>query len=90
MLDTYGQRDSVEKCFMAGKTDLNMDVLHAHSTYTMEGCFIFSFATLTILCELKRRMAAPESVVVKEGIRRNLADVELADVVSLARQSDLR
>lgn len=36
--------------------------------------FIVSFAALTILCELKRRMAAPESVVVKEGIRRNLAD----------------
>ncbi len=33
-----------------------------------------SFAALTILCELKRRMAAPESVVVKKGIRRSLAD----------------
>lgn len=73
-LDTYGQRDSVEKCFMAGKTDLNMDVLRAHSTHTMEGRFIVSFAALTILCELKRRMTAPESVVVTDGLRKSLAD----------------
>lgn len=38
-LDTYGQRDCVEKCSMAGKTDLNMEVLRAHSTQTMNGRF---------------------------------------------------
>ena len=73
-LDTYGQRDCVEKCFMAGKTDLNMDVLRAHSTQTMNGRFIVSFVALTILCEIRRRMAAPESVVEKDGQRKSLAD----------------
>lgn len=73
-LDTYGQRDSVEKCFVAGKTNFNMDVLRAHGTHTMEGRFIVSFVALTLLCELKRRMAAPESAVVKGGIRQSLAD----------------
>ena len=73
-LDTYGQRDCVEKCFMAGKTDLNMDVLRAHSTQTMNGRFIVSFVALTILCEIRRRMAAPESVVEKDRQRKSLAD----------------
>ena len=59
---------------MAEKTNFNMDVLRAHSTQTMEGRFIVSFVALTLLCELKRRMAVPESIVVKEGIRKNFAD----------------
>ena len=73
-LDTYGQRDCVEKCFMAGKTDLNMDVLRAHSRQMMNGRFIVSFAALTLLSEIRRRMAAPESVVVKDGRKKSLAD----------------
>ena len=73
-LDTYGQHDSVEKCFMAGKTILNMDVLRAHETHTMEGRYIDSFVALTLLCELKHRMAAPKSVIVKDGICMSLAN----------------
>lgn len=73
-LDTYGQRDCVEKCFMAGKTDLTMDVLRAHSTQTMKGRFIVSFAALTLLSEIRRRMAAPESVVERDGRHKSLAD----------------
>ena len=59
---------------MAGKTDLNMDVLRARSTHTMEGRFIVSFVALTHLCEIRRHMAAPESVVEKDGLRKSLAD----------------
>ncbi len=73
-LDTYGLRDNVEECFTAGKTDLTMDVLCARSTHTMEGRFIVSFAALTLLSEIRRRMAAPESVVVKDGRKKSLAD----------------
>lgn len=61
-LETYGQRDGVEKCFLAGKTNLNMDVIRSHSTKTMQGRFIVSFVALTLLCELKRRMADPASI----------------------------
>ncbi len=73
-LDTYGLRDNVEECFTAGKTDLTMDVLCARSTHTMEGRFIVSFAALTLLSETRRRMAAPESVVEKDGWHKSLAD----------------
>lgn len=73
-LDTYGQRDCVEKCFMAGKTDINMDVLRAHSTQTMTGRFIVSFAALTLLCKIRRRMAAPEIAEEKDGRHKSLAD----------------
>lgn len=59
---------------MAGKTDLTMDVLRAHSTQTMKGRFIVSFAALTLLSEIRRRMVAPESVVEKDGRRKSLAD----------------
>ena len=51
-----------------------MDVLCTHSTQTMNGRFIVSFAALTLLSEIRRRMAAPESVVVKDGRRKTLAD----------------
>lgn len=59
--NTYNLRDSVEKCFMAGKMNLNMDVLRAHSTHTMEGRFIVSFAALSILRELKLAWRRPRA-----------------------------
>lgn len=43
---------------MARKTDLNMDVLRAHSTHTIGRRFIVSFGALTLLCEIRRRMTS--------------------------------
>lgn len=55
-IETYRQRDAIEKCFQAGKSDVSMDVIRSHSETTMKGRFIISFIALTILCELRRRM----------------------------------
>lgn len=57
-IETYRQRDAIEKCFQAGKSDISMDVIRSHSELTMKGRFIISFIALTILCELRRRMKA--------------------------------
>lgn len=36
--------------------------------------FNVSFVALTLLCEIRRRMAASESVVEQDGQRKSLAD----------------
>lgn len=58
-IETYHNRDNIEKCFKAGKSDINMDAVRSHSDATMKGRFIVSFCALTILCELRRRMRRP-------------------------------
>lgn len=77
---------------MARTMDLNMDVLHAHSTYTMEELHRFlRGAHDSVRTEAPHGGARERR---REG--RNPSEprgriyLELADVVSLARQSDLR
>lgn len=58
-IETYHNRDNIEKCFKAGKSDINLDAIRSHTEATMKGRFIVSFCALTILCELRRRMKSP-------------------------------
>ena len=64
----YRARDGIEKTFKAGKTNLEMDVIRAHTNSVMEGRFIVSFVALSILNELKRRMkkVSGKTAVAKE------------------------
>lgn len=55
-IETYSNRDSIEKCFKAGKSDISLDTIRSHTDATMVGRLIVSFCALTILCELRRRM----------------------------------
>ena len=55
----------------------------------LEGRFVVAFVALTLLCELKRRMAAPESVDPKNVYRTTLAD-ECRHEAVLARLSPVR
>lgn len=55
-LETYGKRDLIEKCFEAGKTSVNMDVIRSHTDATISGRFVVSFIALTILSALRNRM----------------------------------
>ena len=74
--ESYSNRDLIEKCFKAGKTDLNMSTVRSHSTSTIEGRFIVSFVALSILCEIRRRMSQRTRVASARGARevRPLAD----------------
>lgn len=58
-IDSYRDRDSIEKCFKAGKSSVNMDCVRSHKEATMTGRFIVSFFALTVLSELRRRMNRP-------------------------------
>lgn len=58
-IETYKHRDSIEKCFKAGKSGIKMDSIRSHKESTMTGRFIVSFFALTLLCELRRRMSRP-------------------------------
>ena len=67
----YHNRDNIEKCFKAGKSDINMDAIRAHSAATMKGRFIVSFCALTILYERRRRMRRPYFEMGKNGEVKN-------------------
>ena len=58
-IETYSRRDAIEKCFMAGKTDVNMKTVRSYSEATVKGRFIVSFVALCIICEVRRRMRLP-------------------------------
>ena len=59
-IETYSRRDAIEKCFMAGKTDVNMKTVRSHSESMVKGRFIVSFLALCIICEVGRRMRLPQ------------------------------
>ena len=52
----YTLRDSIEKCFKAGKSCVELDTIRSHNDQTTEGRFVVSFCCMTILNELHRRM----------------------------------
>ena len=54
-LEIYGQRDAIEKCLMAGKTNVEMDKICSQTSNAMKGRFSVSFVALIRLSELKRR-----------------------------------
>ena len=58
-IETFHDRDDVEQCFKAGRSDCNMDTIHSQTQTTMTGCFFVSFFALTVLSELRRRMREP-------------------------------
>ena len=58
-IETYSRRDAIEKCFMAGKADVNMKTVRSHSEATVKGRFIVSFLALCIISEVRRRMRLP-------------------------------
>lgn len=70
-IETYHNRDNIEKCFKAGKSDINMDAIRSHSDATMKGRFIVSFCALTMLCELRRRMTRPYFEMDEQGEVKN-------------------
>lgn len=70
----YGFRRDIERIFRTGKSDCNMNVQRTHNDRTMEGkCFV-NFIELSILEELKQRLATDQMKVLKSGKTR----VELA------------
>ena len=70
----YGFRRDIERIFRTGKSDCNMNVQRTHNDRTMEGkCFV-NFIELSILEELKQRLATDQVKVLKSGKTR----VELA------------
>ena len=52
----YQTRDSIEKCFKAGKSYADMDTLRAHSDQTAEGRLLVGFCCMTILTQIYKRM----------------------------------
>lgn len=68
--DFYGYRSDIERVFRSGKSDFNMNVQRIHNDMTMEGkCFV-SFVQLTLLEELKQRLATDQEKTLKSGRKR--------------------
>lgn len=66
----YGFRRDIERIFRTGKSDCNMNVQRTHNDRTMEGkCFV-NFIELSILEELKQRLATDQMKVLKSGKTR--------------------
>ena len=66
----YGFRRDIERIFRTGKSDCNMNVQRTHNDRTMEGkCFV-NFIELSILEELKQRLATDQVKVLKSGKTR--------------------
>ena len=70
----YGFRRDIERIFRTGKSDCNMNVQRTHNDRTMEGKRFVNFIELSILEELKQRLATDQMKVLKSGKTR----VELA------------
>ena len=69
-----GYKQDLERMFRTGKSGCNMNVQRTHNDRTMEGkCFV-NFIELSILEELKQRLATDQMKVLKSGKTR----VELA------------
>lgn len=60
-LSIYGQRDRIEKCFKAGKLNVNLDVVRAHWQETMKGRFVVGFVSLLLLAELGRQLGREQA-----------------------------
>lgn len=62
-----GCKQDLERMFRKGKSDCNMNVQSIHNDRTMEGkCFV-NFIELSILEELKQRLATDQMKVLKSG-----------------------
>lgn len=65
-----GYKQDIERMFRTGKSDCNMNVQSIHNDRTMEGkCFV-NFIELSILEELKQRLATDQMKVLKNGRTR--------------------
>lgn len=65
--DTYGYRCDVERVFRSGKSNAGMNVLRTHDDKTSEGKAFVSFLELTLLEEIKRRLASDQMKTIKSG-----------------------
>ena len=65
-----GYKQDLERMFRTGKSGCNMNVQRTHNDRTMEGkCFV-NFIELSILEELKQRLATDQMKVLKSGKTR--------------------
>ncbi len=60
----YKERDSIEKCFKGGKSDLNLNITRAHEFDSLQGRMLISFVGLCIMSELHKQL----------GLRREFND----------------
>ena len=78
--DNYCAIDLIEKTFRSGKSDVEMNVVRAHSDLTLEGRFLISFVAWTILTDFHRRMNQKTTRIVKG---KAVVDRPLGDEMTL-------
>ena len=88
-LAIYKQRDSIEKCFKAGKMGVKLNVARAHREDTMEGRCPVAFVALAIQSELNRQLAKRRDFPDKRKKPIHPNTYSLEDVMTKTRSIEL-